>query len=141
MVMKMHVLHTAKDFEHYTNNQKNVDGLKLILNKTKKAFPNANITLKNELILEPKNNLYFILTGVQNELEFKCKLIAWMSRPISKGLNEYWSLKMLNSFNEVLGTNFTKSDMRKLYTNFGEDTNRTLSMQFVESGFDLSLLK
>jgi hypothetical protein len=115
--------------------------IKEILKRTKKTFPKSFINEANELILEPKNNIYFRLEDVKNELEFKCKLIAWVSRPISKGLSASWSKKVLMNFNELLGTNFTKEEMREVYTYLGNDVNNSLCIKFIESKYDLSLLK
>ena len=111
-----------------------------IIEKAKKVFPNSFINDGNELILEPKNNLYFRLEGMKSELEFKCKLIAWLSRPISKGLSPSWQRKVLIRFNALLETNFTKEDMRLMYGRLGNDVNPALCVKFIESNYDLSLL-
>ena len=117
------------------------NNLTAILLKTKMAFPGAFINLSNELILERKNNLYFRLEDVETELDFKCKMLAWMSRPIAKGLTPHWSKKMLLSFNQLMGTNFTKADMQVIYTELGNDVNTELSIKFIESNYDLTLLE
>lgn len=109
--------------------------------RTKKAFPKSFVNSSNELILEPKNNLYFLLNGVESETDFKCKLFSWLSRPISKGLSKYWSEKVLYSLNELLNTNFSKAEMRQIYSCLGENSNKDLCVDFVESNYDLSLLK
>lgn len=111
-----------------------------ILEKTKKAFPEAFINSSEELILEPKNNLYFRLEEVESDLDFKVKMLAWLSRPIAKGLSPHWSKKVLIGFNELMGANFTKADMQVIYTALGNDVNPELSVSFIESGYDLSLL-
>jgi hypothetical protein len=115
--------------------------MKRLIERTKKMFPKSFINNRNELILEPKNNIYFKLEDVQSELDFKCKLIAWLSRPISKGVNKYWQRKLLKNFNAFLGTNFTNEDMRQIYGFLGNDVNRSLCVEFIESNYDLSLLK
>lgn len=117
------------------------NNLTAILLKTKMAFPGAFINLSNELILERKNNLYFRLEDVETELDFKCKMLAWMSRPIAKGLTPHWSKKMLLGFNQLMGTNFTKADMQVIYTELGNDVNTELSIKFIESNYDLTLLE
>ena len=111
-----------------------------MVQKTKKLFPKSFVNEKNELIFEPTNNLYFRLEDVKNELDFRCKMFAWLSRPISKGLNEQWSKKVLKSFNKMLETNFTKDEMRNIYTYLGNGTNESLCIKFIESNYDLSLL-
>jgi hypothetical protein len=101
-----------------------------LIERTKDMFPKSFINERNELILEPKNNIYF-----------KCKLIAWLSRPCCKGLSDYWQRKILKSFNEFLGTNFTKEEMSQIYRVLGNDVSRELCVEFIESNYDLSLLK
>lgn len=112
-----------------------------IINHTLHVFPKSFINHNNEIILEPRNNVYFRLDDVKTELEFKCKLFAWASRPIAKGLNKYWWPRVLKSFNELLGTNFTKDEMYKIYDRLGNDVNRQLTIRFIESNYDLSLLE
>ncbi|MBO1578655.1 hypothetical protein [Bacillus sp. XF8] len=116
------------------------DEVKKLVEKTKELFPKSFVNSGNELIFEPQNNLYFRLEDVESELDFKCKLFAWLSRPISKGLSEYWSRKVLRSFNRLLGTNFTKQEMRLVYTYLGNGVNKSLCVEFVKANYDLSLL-
>jgi hypothetical protein len=73
------------------------------------------INRNNEIILEPRNNVYFRLDDVNTALEFKCKMFAWLSKLIAKGLNKYWALRVLRGFKELLGTNFTKDEMYEIY--------------------------
>ncbi|EJR11158.1 hypothetical protein ACS2BO_27345 [Bacillus cereus group sp. BceL305] len=114
--------------------------VKQLVNNTLCYFPKSFVNSGNELIFEPKNNLYFRLDDIESELDFKCKLFAWLSRPISKGLSPYWSKKVLKSFNWLLGTSFTKEEMRLIYTYLGNGTNKSLCIEFVKSDYDLSLL-
>ncbi|AIQ19543.1 hypothetical protein H70357_24620 [Paenibacillus sp. FSL H7-0357] len=111
-----------------------------MINQALHAFPKAFINRNNEIILEPRNNVYFRLDGLSTELDFKCKMFAWVSRPIAKGLNKYWAPRVLRSFNEVMGTKFTKDEMYEIYDRLGNDVNRKLSIQFIESGYDMALL-
>ena len=111
-----------------------------LVDKALMYFPKSFVNSGNELIFEPTNNLYFWLEDIESELDFKCKLFAWLSRPISKGLSPYWSRKVLKSFNWLLGTSFTKEEIRLIYTYLGNGTNQSLCVEFVKSGYDLSLL-
>lgn len=115
-------------------------GLSNIINKSLHAFPKSFINNSNEIILEPRNNVYFRLEGIRTELDFKCKMFAWVSRPIAKGLNKYWAPQVLQSFNEVLGTSFSKAEMYVIYDRLGNDVNRKLAEQFIESEYDMALL-
>jgi hypothetical protein len=114
--------------------------LKSIINHALHAFPKSFINHNNEIILEPKNNIYFRLEDVESELDFKCRMLAWISRPIAKSLNKHWSPRVLRSFNVVMGTNFTKDEMHKIYDALGNDINRPLCVKFIESKYELSLL-
>lgn len=114
---------------------------KSIINNALQVFPKSFINRSNEIILEPRNNVYFRLEDVDTELDFKCKMFAWVSRPIAKGLNKYWSPRVLNSFNSLLGTNFTKEQMYKIYDRLGNDINRQLTISFIESNYDFTLLE
>lgn len=105
------------------------------------VFPKSFLNDSNEIILEPKNNVYFRLEEVNTVLDFKCKMLAWVSRPIAKGLNKYWTPRVLKSFNELMGTNFTKDEMYKVYDRLGNDVNRQLTIRFIESNYDLALLE
>ena len=112
-----------------------------IVERALKVFPKSFVYKNNEIILEPKNNVYFRLEDVKTELDFKCKMLAWVSRPIGKSLNKYWSPKVLKNFNEFMGTQFTKNEMLQIYDRLGNDVNRKLTIRFIESNYDLSLLE
>ncbi|WP_405103091.1 hypothetical protein [Oceanobacillus sp. FSL H7-0719] len=115
--------------------------LKSIINHALQVFPKSFINHNNEIILEPRNNVYFRLDGIESELDFKCKMFAWLSRPIAKGLNRYWSSKLLKSFNELLNTHFTKDEMDQIYDRLGNDVNRELTIQFIKSNYDSFILE
>lgn len=115
--------------------------LKSIVNHALHIFDKSFINHNNEIILEPRNNIYFSLDGVESELDFECKMFAWLSRPISKGLNQYWSNKLLRQFNRLLNTSFTKPNMYDIYDRLGNDVNRKLTIDFIESNYDFTLLE
>ena len=107
----------------------------------KKYSPKSFINNRNELIVEPKNNIYFRLEDVNTNLDLKCKVIAWLSRPSCKGVSDYWQRRILSILNEFLGTSFTREDIDIIYTYLGNDCNRKLCIKFIESGYDLALLR
>lgn len=123
------------------NNLNEEIALKSMICNALHLFPKSFINKSNEIILEPRNNVYFRLEGIETTLDFKCKMFAWLSRPIAKSLNKYWSPQVLNSFNSLLGTNFTKEQMYKIYDRLGNDVNRELTIRFIESNYDLTLLE
>lgn len=113
------------------------DKLKTILNiNSPKWFVNNN----NELIVEPKNNIYFLLNDIDNELDLKCKMIAWLSRPGHKTLSNYWQKRIGNILNEYLGTNFSKDEIELIYSYLGNDCNRKKTIRFIHSNYDLNIL-
>lgn len=115
--------------------------LKSIINHALQVFPKAFINRANEIILVPKYNCYFMLDGVESELIFKCKMFEWLSRPICKGLPVKAANNLLERFNYLLGTNFTREDMGVIYGPLGNCVNRDLTIKFVESGYDMNLLE
>lgn len=109
-------------------------------NVVRQFSPNAFINLNDEFIVEPKNNISFRLSDIKCELDLQCKVIAWLSRPSYKGVSPYWQKRMLHIINGFLGTKFTHDEIEIVYTYLGNDIRRSLCEQFVQSGFDLSLI-
>lgn len=105
-------------------------------NHSPKCFINQHF----ELIVEPKNNIYFRLEDIETELQLKCKVIAWLSRPSCKGVSEYWQKRIRAIVNEYLGTEFTFEEMQEIYTYLGNDCNRVKTIKFIESNYDLKVL-
>lgn len=114
--------------------------LKSIINHALNVFPKSFINHSNELIIDPRNHISFRLEDVTTVLEFKCKVFAWVSRPIAKSLNKYWSPRVLDGVNRLLQTNFSKDDMWWIYDRLGNDINRNLAIKFVESNYDMDVL-
>jgi hypothetical protein len=119
----------------------NIELAKKFMKIVQKFSPNCFINSNFELIVEPKNNIYFRLEDVDTELELKCKVLAWLSRPSCKGVSDYWQKRISAIVNEFLGTEFTHDEMSEIYTRLGNDCNRKLSISFIESNYDLALLK
>lgn len=119
----------------------NIELTKGFMKIVQKYSPKCFINSSFELIVEPRNNIYFRLEDVETELELKCKIIAWLSRPSCKGVGDYWQKRIRAIFNEFLGTEFTLDDMQEIYTYLGNDCNRQLSIKFIESNYNLNLLK
>lgn len=120
-----------------------IDFLKRLMVEFKESYINCNF----ELILIPKTNTYFSLMNCKNELDIKCKLLEWCSRTISKGQpyqlerkNIEYRKENLKRFNQVLGTSFNEDEIDLIYCELGNAINHQLTIKFVESGYDLSLL-
>lgn len=110
--------------------------IEIVQKYSPKCFINGN----NELIIEPKNNIYFRLEDIETELELKCKVLAWLSRPSHKGVSVYWQNRIKRIVNEFLGTAFTFAEMEKIYTYLGNDCNREKTIKFIKSNYDLNIL-
>lgn len=118
----------------------NIKLVKSFMNIVQKYSPKCFINSNFELIIEPKNNIYFRIEDVETELDLKCKVIAWLSRPSCKGVSNYWQKKIRTIVNEFLDTKFTFEEMEEIYTYLGNDCNREKTIKFIESGYDLNVL-
>lgn len=119
-----------------------------LITRLMKCFPNSFINHNGEFIAHKKSNTYFILKDCKTELDVKCKVLEWFSRAAHKTLlySQGWrNIKfhefMLNGVNEFLGMNFTADDMELIYTYLGNACNHKRTVQFVESGYDMEILK
>lgn len=112
-----------------------------MLNKVSDFRSDAFINPLNELILIPKTNLYFCLKDVKTELDFKCKVLEWCSRDCIKGVTKNWQEETSNLVNHILDTNFTKEQLEAIYCRLGNCVNHDLTIKFIQSNYDLSLLK
>lgn len=112
------------------------------------CFPNSVINHNAEFIAHIKSNTYFALKDCENETDVKCKVLEWLSRPAyktepynSKRSNDKFRRFMLGGVNQFLETNFTEEDMEQIYTYLGNRCNHAKTLKFIESGYDMSLLK
>lgn len=111
-----------------------------LIRRALEVFPKSFINEANEIIFERSHNVYFRLEEVHTAFDFRCKMFEWLSRPISVGTPPRLALELLNRFNRLLGTQFSMTDMEKICGHLGGAVNRPLTIQFVEQGYDLSLL-
>lgn len=121
----------------------NLNEVEIIL---KKAFEFKEfkmfINRLNELIVIPKINAYFRLEDVKSELDFKCKILEWLSYYTAENhWNKYWSPKMIKFINYMLDTNFTKEKMQIIYCSLGNAVNHKLTIEFIKNNYDFSILK
>lgn len=118
----------------------NKDFIKRFIDIAHNYSPKCFINTRYELIIEPKNNIYFRLEDIETELELKCKILAWLSRPSCKGVGKYWQKRIRAIVNEFLDTDFTFNEMEIIYTYLGNDCNREKSINFIKSKYDLNVL-
>ncbi|PZM62596.1 hypothetical protein [Paenibacillus dendritiformis] len=123
------------------SNWYDIQAVKDFIALVSKRSPRAFISCRFELIVEPKNNIYFRLGNIQSEMDLKAKVLAWLSRPSCKGVSNYYQKIIRGIVNEYLGTSFTQDEMDVVYTRLGNDCNRDLCVKFIESGYDLAILQ
>jgi hypothetical protein len=112
------------------------------------CFNNSFINQNGEFIAHRKANEYFILSSCETELDIKCKVLEWFSRSAYKTCpfasdrkNKEFHKFMLSGINKFLETEFTVSDIDIIYTYLGNACHHSLTIEFIESGYDLSVLE
>lgn len=116
--------------------------------RLKDAFPGSFINPDGEFIAHKEANSYFILKGCKNELDVKCKVLEWLSRDAYKTApfydeekNEEFRDFMRNGINIFLDTDFVEEDMEDIYVELGNCVNHEKTIRFVESDYDMNVLK
>lgn len=118
------------------------------ISNVKKYFKGSYINKCRELIISERGNVYFIATNCKDKKDVICRLLEWCSRPIAKGepyatntRNIEWRKSLLCDYNNYLGTNFTLDDMYWIYDKLGNAVNHELTLEFIHSNYDLSLVR
>lgn len=115
--------------------------------KLMRCFPRSFINGEGEFIAHEYANEYFILRNCETELDIKCKVLEWFSRSYKQRIyrtpakNVEYQEFMRNGINKYLGTNFTKDDLRTIYSHLGNACNHEKTIEFVNSGYDMQFLK
>lgn len=115
-------------------------------------YPSDNISsleLLNMKTLRPKSvfvNEWFRLEDCHNELDLKRKMLAWLSRACcktqySEKYDKYIHEYFRDRCNELLNVNFSENDWEKIYCRLGNDVNSKLCIEFINSNYDMNLLK
>ena len=119
-----------------------------IVTKLINCFPNSAINHNAEFIAHIKSNTYFGLKDCENETDVKCKVLEWLSRPAhktepynTKRSNDKFHRFILDGVNQFLEKDFTEEDMERIYTYLGNRCNHAKTQKFIESGYDMSVLK
>ena len=84
----------------------------------------------------------------KDDLDIKCKVLKWLSRAAYKGQpfasekrNRAFRDFMLNGINMFLECDFDENDIEVIYTYLGNAVNHELTVKFVETGYDMSILE
>lgn len=112
------------------------------------CFPNSVINHNGEFIAHIKSNTSFILIDCNSKEDVKCKVLEWLSRPAyktepysTKRNNDKFHSFILAGVNDYLDTYFSERDMEKIYTYLGNACDHKKTLKFIESGYDMSVLK
>lgn len=76
-----------------------------------------------------------------DEQNMVCKVLEWLSRPALKEGHKDTREWYLNGINKFLGTRFTHQDIEEIYCKLGNEVNRPLTLKFIDSGYDMEVLK
>lgn len=117
-----------------------------------KFYPSDNISsleLLNMKTLRPKSvfvNEYFRLEDCHDEMDLKKKILAWLSRACCKTqyspkYDKYIHEYFRDRCNELLNVNFNEDDWELIYCRLGNAVNDKLAEEFINSNYDLNLLK
>ena len=116
--------------------------------KLARSFPRSFINSALEFVAHKSANEYFRLEDCETELDVKCKVLEWFSRGAYKtepyesaSKNDRFHAFMLDGINKYLGTNFSYDDMEIIYTYLGNRCNHPKTIEFIESGYDMTILK
>ena len=117
------------------------------LKKLLSSFPHSFINQRLEFIAEPKKNQYFLLEHCDDTL-VRCKVLEYLSRSASFALpyktekrNAEYQDNLRHCINNFLGTEFSREDMELIYIVLGNAVRHSLTVEFVQSGYDMMLLK
>lgn len=119
-----------------------------VINMINKALTNpcdlqCFINNHDELIVSPELNAYFKLEDLETELDFKCKVLEWLSFHVA---DNHWfdyteeRINLENFINYMLGTHFNHDDFQYIYQELGNRVNHKLTIGFIESNYDMKLL-
>ena len=111
-----------------------------IRNRFVAAFPKFFINHNLEVIVHPKRNTYFLLKGVETEVDLIAKILEWLSREAAKSVSKESQKYHLTGINAFIGTTFSQDDMMQIYTYLGNCCNHKRTLRFIESGYDISML-
>ena len=112
------------------------------------AFPKAYINSINEIIISETGNVYFSLSDVNSNEDLVLKILSWCSRDACKSMpynskrhNEKHHDFIRQGCNKILCKELSEDDWWDIYTRLGNNVNPKLAKRFIESDFDVAILK
>jgi len=118
----------------------NKEYLQQVLPFFEKAFINKECSDDPELILEPKNNIYFRLSNIDDDLDFDAKMLAYLLRPACKDMNKYWEKYFRRGLFSYFRKTWENTELDELYTYLGNDIRREKARAFILSNFDMNII-
>lgn len=121
-----------------------------VLNDLFEAFPYAIINRSLEFIADPNPRVgsYFRLEDCETGEDVAAKVLEWLSRDAYKSqhFNAEWRNAQvhryhLDGINRFCRTAFTSEDMESIYSYLGNAINHQKTLSFIQSGYDLDILK
>lgn len=120
-----------------------------VLNDLFGAFPDAIMNRNLEFVADPDRrvNSYFRLDNCFTRTDAICKVLEYLSREAHKSLhfnserrNRAVHEYHLEGINAFCGTIFSVDDIEKVYTYLGNRVNHQKTLDFIRSGYDLTVL-
>ena len=120
--------------------------VKMLVNKCIENPFNLRVFINNdnEIIFSTKVNIYFRLADVETELDFKSKVLEWLSYHTADNHGCFYpkiSKKIEDMINYILNTRFSHQDLQRIYGSLGNRINHDLTVKFINSNYDMSLLE
>lgn len=116
--------------------------------KLMQSFPGSFFIPNGEFIAHKKSNTYLVFANCETLKDLQCKILEWFSRAAYKTepyytdkSNDKFHRFMLDGVNDFLGTAFTFDDMELIYTYLGNACNHALTVKFVDSGYNMEVLR
>lgn len=104
-------------------------------------FDGSFINYNFELILNKQYNVFFRLEDVETKEDIIKKLLWWVSRSSCKGVSDYRQKKIRAALNEFLNIDLSCNEWSCVYCKLGNQVNVPLTDEFINSVYDMAVLK
>lgn len=129
-------------------NEEVLNFIKEIMLNYPQSYIKCSFSKTLELVLCDKGNVWIILEKIKTIDDLKLRLIEWTIRNCCKtepyqsnSRNIALQNQLLMSLNRTLNTNFNRAEAMKIYSVLGNGANHQLTLKFIESGYDLGVIK
>jgi len=113
-----------------------------------RAFPDGFINSSNDFIFEIKGNVYINLSSVESVKDAQAKVLEFCSRTANKGIvyssewrNREYRARLREGLNIIIGKDLDEDEWGLVYCHLGNRINHAMTMAFLESGCDMSVLE